>query len=142
MFIELGVLPKRSREIGFPDSIACCIRYWRIDSGMASQSSPVSMLFLAISFIFARLGKRQVSNNDTSSAGHLPILKPDLYGSFGHINVLSNTFPNSSSGCCILIKFDLQGTELVLRSSLPLLILLLLCEGALPRWSTRCRVAD
>lgn len=33
----------------------CRARYWRIDSGMASQSSPDSIPFFAIILIFARL---------------------------------------------------------------------------------------
>ncbi len=49
--------PLRARPL--PDSSACRARYWRIDSGMASHSSPVSMLFLANSLIFARLEERR-----------------------------------------------------------------------------------
>jgi hypothetical protein len=45
----------KSRPIDFPDSMACRARYRRIDSGMSLQSSPLSMLFLAMFFIFARL---------------------------------------------------------------------------------------
>lgn len=47
--------PRKLLAKGLPDSIACMARYWRIDSGIASQSSPASMLFLVRSFIFARL---------------------------------------------------------------------------------------
>ena len=47
--------PRKLLPICLPDSRAFMARYWRIDSGIASQSSPFSMLFLERSFIFARL---------------------------------------------------------------------------------------
>lgn len=53
-----GITPGRFRKDaprGFPESIAWIARYWRIDSGIESQSSPVSMLFFARSLILARL---------------------------------------------------------------------------------------
>jgi hypothetical protein len=49
------VRPRKLLPIDLPDSIAWRARYRRMDSGMSLQSSPFSMLFLAMFFIFARL---------------------------------------------------------------------------------------
>ena len=71
---------------------------------------------------------------------HQPILKPNLYRAFSHVDILRNTFSNSSSRCRVFVELDFQSAELILCCPLPLLILLLLCKGALPRWSTRARI--
>ena len=47
--------PKKPPARPFPDSMACMARYWRIDSGIESRSSPFSRCFFARSLIFARL---------------------------------------------------------------------------------------
>ena len=81
-------------------------------SGMLSQSSPVSMLFLAKSFILARLPRVSIQTSLLlifSTSAHAPILEPDLNGAFCHINFLRNAFPDRSSRRGILIKFHFQG---------------------------------
>ena len=139
--MEPDVRPNSSLANGFPDSMACTMRYWRIDSGIASQSSPVSMLFLANSFIFARLGSDPVSKSSQNLTYYPPVLEPNLYGSFGHIDILRNALPDSGDWGGVLVEFHLQSAELVLCGPLPFLILLLLGESALSRWSARARVA-
>lgn len=81
-------------------------RYWRIDSGMASQSSPVSILFLAKSFILARLSL--VSTDAVREhLLHLPILKPDLNRPFGHVDVLRYPLSNYRCGGGVLAELFL-----------------------------------
>lgn len=61
MPLPYGMPPVRPRKllpIDLPDSIAWRARYRRMDSGMSLQSSPFSMLFLAMFFILARLYPR------------------------------------------------------------------------------------
>ena len=78
---------------------------------MASQSSPVSILFLASSLILARLEKgiyisAYIYLGNCSIL--LPVLKPYLNRSFGHAYVLGNTLPHSSGRSWILVKFDFE----------------------------------
>lgn len=44
----------------FPGAYDCIARYWRMESGMLSQSSPLSMLRFAMFLILARLRLCQV----------------------------------------------------------------------------------
>jgi hypothetical protein len=141
--LPYGVSPPRPIKLppkDFPDSIACMARYCRMDSGIASQSSPVSMLFLAKSFIFARLFHVSTALEPVSHASNIPILEPNLHGSLRHVDILRNTFSNGSCWRWVLVEFHLQSDQLVLGRPLSLLVLLLLCKGALPRRSARGRV--
>jgi hypothetical protein len=110
----------------------------RYDSGIASQSSPVSMLFLASDFILARLlHVRSVFRFRKSQ--HRPVLKPNLHRSFSHVDLLRNPLANGGGRSSILCKLDLEQVQLILRRSLPLLVLLLLCKSALP-WRASRRI--
>ena len=64
---------------------------------------------------------------------YTPVLEPNLYRSLRHANVLGNALADESSGSGVLVEFNLESDELVLGRTLTLLVLLLLCEGALAR---------
>lgn len=64
---------------------------------------------------------------------HQPILKPYLNRTLCHVDFLGNAF---TYNCCwggVFVELGFQGHELFLRRSLTFLVLLLLCERALPR---------
>lgn len=89
------------------------------------------MLFFANSLIFARLLLSRLAVPFVSSrwlSG--PVLKPYLYRSFRHTDILRNTFSHGGGGSGIFVKFNFESDQLVLSCPLPLLILLLLSEGA------------
>jgi len=121
-----------------PDSMACMVRYCRIDSGIESMSSPFSRCFFARSLILARLKKsrRQQLNFaiqwQFGSLRCLPILEPNLNRPLGHVNLIGYPIPHGGSGSRVLAELDLQRCQLILRGPLPLLVLLLLGEGAFP----------
>lgn len=69
-----------------------------------------------------------------------PVLEPNLNRPFSHVNFVRNALPDVRSGRRVLVEFHLQGVELILSGTLSLLILLLLCQGALPGRPFRCRV--
>ena len=104
---------------------------------MLSQSSPLSMLRLAMFFIFARLPRVSNVNQYRKERPSLPVLEPYLHGPFGHVDILRDAFSDQSSGCRVLVEFDLQKYQLILSRPLTLLVLLLLCKGALPRRTPR-----
>ncbi len=95
------------------------------------------MLFLASSFIFARLQFLVSHRLSLYSQIHAPVLEPYLNRPFGHANVLRYTLAYRRSRCSVVIELDLQRNQLILCGSLPFLIFLLLGEGALPWWTTR-----
>lgn len=147
MGVDIQVLPDDASAIGLdrtPDALLIKLRagavlgsklrarYWRMDSGMESQPSPVSIPFLAIILILARLfcfesAAVQLSNG----AGILPVLEPDLNGSLGHVDFLGDALADGSSGRGVLVELHFEGDELVLGSTLTLVVLLLLGQGAL-----------
>lgn len=108
---------------------------------MASQSSPVSILFFANNLIFARLRLPGSAIHDAilKTARHEPVLEPDLHRSLRHVDILSDLFPHGGRRRRVLVELYLQRRELVLRRPLTFLILLLLCQGALARWAARRR---
>ena len=59
----------------------------------------------------------------------LPILEPDLNGTFSHVNFLRDSFSNCGGWGRVSTKFHFQSHQLILSSSLPLLISLLLCQS-------------
>lgn len=141
MPLPYGIPPARPRKlvpIDLPDSIACRARYRRIDSGISLQSSPFSMLFLAIFLILARLCNCQYCAPACCSL-LLPVLEPDLDRSLGHVNFRGYSFAGSSSRSGVLVELDFECHQLVLSGPLSLLVSLLLGEGAFPRWSARGR---
>src|SRR3954468_1465562 len=101
-----GISPERFKRLppkDFPDSIAWSARYWRMESGIESQSSPVSMLFFARSFILARLGMLASAwYVYAQSRGPSPVREPYLHGSFRHIDVLRNPLPHRGRRCWVL----------------------------------------
>jgi hypothetical protein len=103
-----------------------------MESGMPSQSSPVSMLFLARSFIFARLTRVSRVARELVKQANALVLEPYLDRTFSHINILSNAFSDAGRGRRVLVELDLEGEKLVLGRALPLLILLLLRQRTLP----------
>ena len=68
-----------------------------------------------------------------------PVLEPDLHRAFRHVDLLGYSLSYVRGGRGVLVELHLQGGQLVLRRPLALLVLLLLCQGALPRRSTGCR---
>lgn len=108
---------------------------------MASQSSPVSILFFANNLILARLRLpwSAIQHPIHQTTRHEPVLKPDLHRSLRHVDILSDAFPHGSRRGRVLVELYLQRRELVLRRPLTFLILLLLCQGALSRWAARRR---
>ena len=70
---------------------------------------------------------------------HSPVLEPNLYRPFGHVNVLRYSFTDNGSRGRVFIELDLECHKLILSSPLPLLVLLLLGEGTLSWWPTRVR---
>lgn len=75
---------------------------------------------------WSRLGLACLSN--------LPVLEPDLDRTLRHVDFVGYPITNISGGCGVFAEFELQGSELILSRPLPLLILLLLGQGALSRW--------
>lgn len=71
-------------------------------------------------------------------AGHEPILKPYLDRPLGHADILRYTFADGSRRCGVSDEFVFKCKELLLCSSLPFLVFLLLGECAFARRSTRC----
>ena len=125
-------------------------RYCLIESGMASQSSPVSILFLARSLIFARLtqmNQHRLRFSAQASDKEIPILEPDLNGALRHVDLLGNPLPYGCGRSGVLVEFHLKGSQLILGSPLTLLILLLLRQctlsigtfQAVGRWCGRRR---
>jgi len=104
-----------------------------MESGMLSQSSPLSMLRLAMFLILARLSFALVKVLRRLTFFYTPVLEPNLYRSLRHADVLGNTLTNESGRSRVLVEFDFESDELVLGRTLTLLVLLLLCEGALAR---------
>lgn len=103
---------------------------------MLSQSSPLSMLRFAMFLILARLPCALVGLQcQKEGTTCLPVLEPNLHRPLGHVDVLRDAFSNQCRGRRVLVEFDLQRHELILCRSLPLLVLLLLCEGTLARRS-------
>lgn len=137
MPLPYGMPPARPRKlvpIDLPDSMAWRARYLRIDSGMSLQSSPFSMLFLAMFFILARLRSCQY-HSWVHSPLHIPVLKPDLHRALSHVDLRSYALACCGSGSRVLIELNLERYELILSSPLSLLIPLLLGESALARRS-------
>lgn len=75
----------------------------------------------------------------TGSSNHIPILEPDLDGAFRHVDLLRDAFSHGRRGRGILGKLMFQRDQLILGGPLPLLVLLLLGQGTLPRRSSRRR---
>lgn len=70
-----------------------------------------------------------------------PVLEPNLDRALCHVDVSRYSLPHHGSGRWVLVELDLERHELILCSSLTLLVLLLLGEGALPGRSARRVVA-
>ena len=105
-----------------------------MDSGMLSISSPPSIPFFAKSLILARL--RMISTTKVDKLGaYLPVLEPDLDGALGHVDLFCDSLSDRGSWCWVLVELDLECRKLVLGRTLSFLVLLLLGEGALARWS-------
>jgi len=68
---------------------------------------------------------------------HSPILEPNLYRPFGHVDLFRYPLTNGGCGCRILVEFHLERGELVLCGTLSLLVLLLLSKGAFARGAPR-----
>jgi hypothetical protein len=100
---------------------------------MLSQSSPLSMLRLAMFLILARLSFALVKISRRITFVYVPVLEPNLHRSLRHADVLGNTLTDESGGSGVLVEFDFESDELVLGRTLTLLVLLLLCERALAR---------
>lgn len=80
------------------------------------------------------------TSNVLATDKDLPILEPDLNGSLGHVDVLCDAFPSGRSGCGILVKFNFEGDQLILRGPLAFVVLLLLSQSAFARRAARSRV--
>jgi len=93
------------------------------------MSSPVSRLFLASSLILARL--LLSAKFYESPFCHIPVLEPNLNRPFGHVDFLGNSLTDGGSGCGVVVEFHLQCRQLILCSTLSLLVLLLLSESTL-----------
>ena len=65
-----------------------------------------------------------------------PVLEPYLNRAFRHVDLLGYLLPHDCCGRRVLAEFPLECDQLVLRSSLSLLVLLLLRQSALTRWSS------
>lgn len=102
---------------------------------MESHPSPVSILFFASILILARLFlvSKERSSKSIPQWKYLPILEPNLDRTLCHVDVRSNAFSGGRSRCWILVEFDFQKDELILSSSLALVVLLLLSKGAFAR---------
>lgn len=57
---------------------------------------------------------------------NLPVLKPNLHRSLCHIDIFRYSLPHGGCGCRVLVEFHFQGDQLILCSTLSLLVLLLL----------------
>ena len=132
-----GERPRKSLANGFPDSEACRARYCRIESGIPSQSSAVSMLFFTSNFILARLYHVNQYSIVDCAPRNGPVLEPYLHRSLRHVDVLGYSLADWRGWRGVFIELDFQSYELILRRSLTLLILLLLSEGAFSWWSAR-----
>ena len=66
-----------------------------------------------------------------------PVLEPNLYRPLRHVDFVRNSLAYQRCRCRVLVELHFEGKELVLCGPLALLVLLLLREGALTRWSTR-----
>lgn len=108
-----------------------------MDSGMLSQSSPLSILRFAMFLILARLSRVSRTYVTLVPGFTIPVLEPDLHRPFGHVDVLGNTLSHECSRGRILIELHLECHQLILRGPLALLIFLLLGKGAFPRRATR-----
>ena len=101
---------------------------------MLSQSSPLSMLRLAMFLILARLSIALVKIcYRRITILYKPVLEPNLYRSLSHADVLGNALTDESGRSGVLVEFNLECDKLVLGRTLTLLVLLLLCERALAR---------
>jgi hypothetical protein len=69
-----------------------------------------------------------------------PVLKPYLNRTLCHINIFGNAFSDGGSRCRIFVEFNFKSEKLVLRCTLPLLVLLLLRKGAFSRRTPGSRV--
>ena len=100
------------RISGRPVSRACNWRYVRYESGMASQSSPVSIDFFASDFILARLPRSHELTILLRALGiakmYAPILEPYLDRPLRHVDLLSNPLTDRRSGSRIFSKLDLK----------------------------------
>lgn len=78
-----------------------------MDSGIESQPSPVSMLFLASIFILARLlhVSRPYSTIKRRGRENPPVLEPYLHGTLGHVDILGNSLTSGSGRSRVLVKF-------------------------------------
>jgi len=107
---------------------------------MLSQSSPLSMLRLAMFLILARLSIALVKIcYRRITILYTPVLEPNLYRSLSHANIRRDAFADESSGSRVLVEFNFESDELILGCTLTLLVLLLLCERAFARWPSGSR---
>lgn len=74
-----------------------------------------------------------------ASIVNVPVLEPNLNRSLCHADILGNALANKGSGSGVLVELNLEGDQLILGGTLTLLVLLLLCEGALARRSPGSR---
>ena len=62
---------------------------------------------------------------------NIPILEPDLYRAFSHVDIAGDTLTGGSGRSGVLVEFNLQRDQLILGSPLALVVLLLLGQSAL-----------
>lgn len=86
-------------------------------------------------YLGSSTASRQVSSMLSSSQPDievLPILEPDLNRSLGHVDFGRNSLACSGIGSRVLRELMFECHQLILSCPLPFLVLLLLCQSALP----------
>jgi hypothetical protein len=85
--------------------MVCRAKYCRMASGILSMSSPVSIVFLAKSFILARL--LYISHCSSQSVVDLPVLEPNLNRPLRHVNFLRDAFSYRGGRGRVFAEFHL-----------------------------------
>lgn len=73
---------------------------------------------------------------------NLPVLEPNLNRTLRHVDLLGYPLTDESCGGRVLVELEFQSRQLVLGGALPLLVLLLLGQGALPGRAARGRLGS